>query len=127
MSEPHTPDPTTAWLQVVAILTTAADTPPTTGPVDPELHSLALGAQIVASRALALLPANADSDVENLTLETVAVDNVARGADAPSTVRDLIRAAGQIARRHGAEVFPAGAAAVITELEDLLAEAEARP
>ena len=115
MSEPNALDPTTAWMQIIAILTAAADTPPTSGAVDPDMHSLALGAQIVASRALALVPADADGDLENVVLDVVA----------SSTVGDLIRAAGNAARRYRAEAFPAGSAAVITELEDLVAEAEA--
>jgi hypothetical protein len=117
MSEPNV-DPVTAWMQIVAILTAAADTPPTRGgAVEPDLHSLALGAQIVASTALALLPADGDGDLENVVLDVLA----------SSTVGDLIRAAGHLAHRYGAAAFPAGSAAVITELENLVAEAEAAP
>jgi len=60
MSEPNALDPTTAWMQIVAILTAAADSPQARGAVEPNPQSLALGAQIVASRALALLPVCAD-------------------------------------------------------------------
>ncbi|NMM24509.1 MAG: hypothetical protein HHJ11_13655 [Phycicoccus sp.] len=117
MSEPNVLDPTTAWMQIIAILTTAADTPPTSGAVNPDLRSLTLGAQIVASRALALLPADVDGDLEDVVLDVVA----------SCSVGDLIRAAGDAARRHPAEAFPAGAAAVITELEDLVTETAAEP
>jgi|BarGraNGADG00212_2_1021979.scaffolds.fasta_scaffold102850_2 hypothetical protein len=115
MNELNAVDPTTTWMQIVAILTAAADRPPTRGAVEPDLHSLALGAQIVASRALALLPVDTDGDLEDVVLDV----------GASSTVIDVIRAAGRAARRHPAEAFPAGAAAVIAELEDLVAEAEA--
>jgi hypothetical protein len=114
MSEPNAVGPTTTWMHVVAILTAAADTPPVSGPVDPDLHSLALGAQIVASRATALLPIDADSDLDDVVLDVTA----------PS-VRDLIRAAANAAHRHPIEELPAGAAAVIAELDDLVAQAEA--
>jgi hypothetical protein len=120
MNKEHVVEPATAWLQVVAILTRAADEHGTSGAVEADLHSLALGAQIVACRALALLPTGADGD-----LEDVAADAVAPGVGAPGAVRDLIRAAGRAARRCRPEVFPAGAAAVITALEDLVVEAEA--
>lgn len=115
MNESNPACPTTAWMQVVAILTAAADAPQTARGVDPELHSLALGAQIVASRALALLPAEVDGDLEDVVVDV--------GPSA--TVGDLIRAAGDTVRRHPTEAFPAGAAEVIAELEDLVAEAEA--
>jgi hypothetical protein len=115
MNEVHAVDPTTTWMQIVAILTAAADNPQTRGAVEPDLHSLALGAQIVASRALALLPVAADGELEGVVLKL----------GASSTVVDAIRAAGRAARRHPADAFPAGATAVIAELEDLVAEAEA--
>jgi hypothetical protein len=113
-------EPATAWVQVIAILTRAADTPRTSGAVEVDLYYLALGAQIVASRALVLLPTGADGDLEDL-----AVDDVAPDVGAPGAVRDLIRAAGQAACRCRPELFPAGATAVIAALADLVAEAEA--
>ena len=115
MNELNAVDPTTTWLQIVAILTAAADSPQTRGAVEPDLHSLALGAQIVASRAVALLPVDADGDLEDVVLD----------AAASSAVGDLIRAAAEAARRHSVDEFPAGAAAVISELDDLVAEVEA--
>jgi hypothetical protein len=115
MNELNAVDPTTTWMQIVAILTAAADSPQARGAGEPDLHSLALGAQIVASRALALLPVDADGDLEDVVLD----------AAAASAVGDLIRAAAQAARRHPVDEFPAGAAAVISELDDLVAEAEA--
>lgn len=115
MNELNAVDPTTTWMQLVALLTAAADSPQTRGAVEADLHSMALGAQIVASRAVALLPIDADGDLEDVVLDVAA----------SSTLGDLIRTAGRTARRHPAEAFPAGAAAVIAELEDLVAEAEA--
>jgi hypothetical protein len=62
MNELNAVDPTTTWMHVVAIPTAAADSPQTKGTVEADLHSRTLGAQIVASRALALLPADAVGD-----------------------------------------------------------------
>ena len=44
MNELNAVDPTTTWMQIVAILTAAADGPQVRGSVGPDLHSLALGA-----------------------------------------------------------------------------------
>lgn len=115
MSEPDRVDLTTAWMQIVTLLTVVADRPSTRGGVDPDLHSVALGAQIVAARALALLPAEVDGDLEDVVIDV--------GPSA--TVGDLVRAASDAARRHPTEAFPAGAAAVIADLDDLVAEVEA--
>ena len=115
MTEVPAVDPTTTWMELVALLTTAADSPPTTGPADPDRHSLALGAQIVASKALALLPVEADGDLEDLVLDV----------EASATVGDLIRAASRAGRRHPLGAFPTGAAEVLAGLDDLVAEAEA--
>ena len=108
-------DPTATWMQIIAILTAAADSPRATATGGPNLQSLALGAQIVASRAVALLPLDSDDDLEGLVLEVAA----------SSAVGELIRAAAEVARRHPVDEFPAGAAAVICELDDLVAEVEA--
>lgn len=113
MSEPGVVDPTTTWIEVVARLSAGAHTALTGGPMDPELHSLALGAHIVAADALELLPLDVDS----------AVDDVVSPAGA--TLVDLIRAARLAAGRHPVESLPAGASAVIVSLDALVAEAEA--
>lgn len=115
MNDSNAGDLTTAWLRVVAILTAAADTTSRTG--DPDVHSLALGAQIVASRALAFLPAQVDGDLEDVVLDV---------GPAPS-VGALIRAAGVAAPRDRALGSPAGVAAVLAELDALVVEAEAVP
>ena len=115
MNESNTLDPSTTWMSLVALLTAAADSPQTRGAVEADLHSLALGAQIVASRALALLPVGAESDLEDVALDVAA----------SSTLVDLIWAARRAARTHPVEAFPTGAAAVIAELDVLVADAEA--
>ena len=115
MNEFDAVDPTATWMQIIAILMAAADSPHTTGAGRPDLHSLALGAQIVASRAVALLPIDSDGDLEDLDLEVAA----------SSAVGDLIRAAAEAAHRYPVDRFPAGAIAVISELDNLVAEAEA--
>jgi hypothetical protein len=114
MNELDAVDPTTTWMHIVTILTAAADSSQTRGAGEPGLHSLALGAQIVASRALALLPVDSDGDLQDIVLDV----------GASSAVGDLIRAAAEAARRHSVEEFPAGAAAVIAELDALAAEVE---
>ena len=53
MNEFNAVDPTATWMQIIAILTAAADSPQTRAAGGPDLHSLALGAQIAASRAVA--------------------------------------------------------------------------
>ena len=113
MNESNRGDPTTAWMHVIAILTAAADTAPPSG-ADPDLHSLALGAQIVASRALAILPPEVNGNLEDVVIDLVA----------STTVGGLIRAAGAAAPRDPAAGFFAGAAAVLTELDALVAEVE---
>lgn len=107
---------TTAWMRVVAILTLAADTAPARGG-DPDLHSLALGAQIVASRALALLPAEVDGALEDVVIDV----------GPAATVGDLIRAADVAAPRDPAAGLPVGAAAVLAALGALVVEAEVVP
>ncbi|RYV50272.1 hypothetical protein [Pengzhenrongella frigida] len=114
MTEFNAVDPTATWMQIIAILTAAADSPQKTVAGGPDLQSLALGAQIVASRAVALLPIDSDDDLEDLVLEVAA----------SSAVGELIRAAAEAARRYPIDKFPAGAAAVISELDDLVAETE---
>ena len=116
MTDLANPDPTRTWMEVVALLTAAADRALTGTGVDPGVHSLAVGAQIVASSALALLPAQVDVDLEDVDLGPRA---------ATWDVSDLIRAAELAARRCPIEVMPVGASAVIVALGDLVGEAAA--
>lgn len=116
MTDLANPDPTRTWMEVVALLTAAADRVLTGTGVDPGVHSLAVGAQIVASSALALLPVQADVDLDDVDL----------GPDAATwDVSGLIRAAELAARRCPIEVMPLGASAVIVALGDLVGEAAA--
>ncbi|MGV8968305.1 MAG: hypothetical protein ACOH2F_18735 [Cellulomonas sp.] len=115
MNELKATGSTTTWMQIVAILSAAARSPQTRGAVEADLLSLALGARIVASRALALLSADVDGELEDIALEL----------GASLTVVGAIRAAGRAVRRHPVEAFPAGATAVIAGLDDLVTEAEA--
>lgn len=113
MSEPGVVDPTTTWIEVVVLLSAAAHAALTGGPMDPEQHSLALGAQIVAAGALELLLLDVDGALEDVA------------APAGATLVDLIRAARLAAGRHPVESLPAGASAVIVSLDTLVTEAEA--
>ena len=115
------PDPTRTWMEVVALLTAAADRALTGTGVDPGVHSLAVGAQIVASSALALLPAQTDVDLDDVDLDDVDLGPQAATWD----VLDLIRAAELVARRCPIEVMPVGASAVIVAIGDLVGEAAA--
>lgn len=115
MSEPGIVDPTTTWIEVAALLSAAADTALTPGPMDPELHSLALGARIVAADALELLPLDVDSGLEEVV------------APAGATLVELIWVARVAASRQPVESLPAGASAVIVSLDALVSEAEAVP
>ena len=113
MSEPGVVNPTTTWIEVVVLLSAAAHTALTGGPMDPELHSLALGAHIVAADAVELLLLDVDGALEDVV------------APVGATLVDLIRAARLAASRHPVESFPAGASAVIVSLDALVTEAEA--
>lgn len=113
MNDSDRTDPVRAWIRVIAVLTVAADIAPTRGG-DPALHSLTLGAQIVASRALAILPREMDGDLEDVVLDVAPA----------TTVGYLIRAAGATAPRDRIERLPAEAAAVIAALDALVVEAE---
>ncbi|WP_315094081.1 hypothetical protein [uncultured Cellulomonas sp.] len=113
MSEPGIVDPTTSWIEVVALLSAAAGTALTGSPMGPAPHSLALGAHIVAADALELLPLEVDS----------ALDDVI--APIGATLVELIRAAHLAAGRHPVESLPEGAGAVIDSLDALVTEARA--
>ena len=79
MNEFNAVDPTATWMQIIAILTAAADSPHTTAAGRPDLHSLALGAQIAASRAVAWLPIDSDGDLEDIDLVAEADQRGAAG------------------------------------------------
>lgn len=104
------PDVEPAWLEMVELLTRAADQGIGRPEADLHTHSLALGAQLVATCALAALggpepPAHA-----------------APGPNAEGSPADLIRAAAVAARRCSVNRLPTGARHVIDALEALVGE-----
>ena len=104
MNEVNAVDTTTTWMQIVAILTAAANSPQTRGAVEPDLHSLALGAQIVASRALALLPVDADNDPSVATTEYARRAFAHEGCVHHLTQTTAVHRQGTGAPKHGARM-----------------------
>lgn len=105
---------TLAWIEVVALLTAAADgAAPATG-LDPAQRSLAFGAQVVACDATALLSKHLDEQIEAFVLPPGAVTR---------SIGDLIADADRAATRHPAYDRPPGADAVVARLEALRLEA----
>lgn len=105
--EPHVE---CAWLEMVELLTRAADQGIGRPEADLHTHSLALGAQLVATCALAALGGP----------EPAA--HVALGPNAEGSPADLIRAAAFAARRCSVDQLPPGARQVIDALEALVGE-----
>ena len=105
--------PRRAWMELIALLVEAADRGATQAGDDQAIHSVALGAQIVASTALDLLPPDLDTELDEIQLDP---------ALATASVPALIRAAEQTARRHPVDEFPPGASRVIVALGDLVSE-----
>ncbi len=115
-SPDSTIDPPHTWRQMIALLVEAADRGYAQTRRDPAIHSVALGADSVASSAIALLPPELDHELDDITLDP-ATDSLSIGG--------LIRAAEQATRRHPVEAFPAGASGVIVELAELARQAGA--
>lgn len=107
---------TAAWIQVVALLTAAADRAAPSAHLDAAQRSWAFGAQLVACDALALLPADLDARVEAVVLPPEATD---------ASIVDLIAAAARIATRQTPAELPAGADTVLSRLATLRLEAGA--
>ncbi len=99
-----------AWLEMVELLTRAADQGIGRPDADLRTHSLALGAQLVATCALAALGGP----------EPAA--HAALGRNAEGSPADLIRAAAVAARRCEVNRLPPGARQVIDALEALVGE-----
>ncbi len=112
--EIRTTEATRTWMDVIAVLGAAADHG--LGPCEARTHSLALQAREVAARAVALLPADLDRELDDVELP-----HELNGAG----LADLVRAAERLTRRHPIEQLPAGASLVIVALGDLIAEAAA--
>ncbi len=116
MSHPPQTAPLQTWLDMTVLLIEAGDRGSEAAATDPAVHSLALGADIVAARAIDLIPPALDAQ-----LDDVAVD-----ADcATASTGDLIRAAVAVAARHPVTDYPDGAATVLSSLHALAAEAGA--
>lgn len=103
------------WREVIALLVEAADRGYREAVAEPAVHSTALAADLLASAAIAVLPPELDHQLDDVTLHDTATRSMA----------DLLRAARAATRRHRLEDFPDGAAATITALDDLAAEASA--
>lgn len=110
----NTIDPQHTWRQIVALLVEAADRGYEQTRRDPAIHSVALGADSLASSAIALLPPQLDHELDDVTLDP---------ATELLSVGGLIRAAEQATRRHPVEQFPPGASGVIVELVELARQA----
>ena len=110
------PDPVETWRQVIVLLIEAADR----GYGQPEAtwmtRLLALGADSLASGAIALLPPDQDHELDAVALDP---DVASKG------VAELIGAAEHLTRVCPIEQFPAGASGVIVGLGDLIAETRA--
>ncbi len=109
-----TVDAVHTWREIIALLVEAADLGSRQASLTPAVHSVALGASLTASSAIALLPSEVDHELEDVELDP---------ATASLSVGALIRAAEQAARRHPIEQFPPGASGVIVGLCELAAEA----
>lgn len=116
MTGPATIDPLHTWREIIALLVDAADRGYEQASRNPSIHSVALGADSVASSAVALLPPELDLELELLELDR---------ATESLSVGGLIRAAERAARRHPIEQLPVGASGVIVELCELAGEAGA--
>jgi hypothetical protein len=99
-----------AWLEMVELLTRAADLGIGRPEADLHTHSLALGAQLVATCALTALGGP----------EPAA--RAALGLNAEGSPADLIRAAAVAAQRCSVNQLPPGARQVIDALEALVGE-----
>ncbi len=96
------------WITVVQLLSAAADRGFAQADTCPAIHSLALGAQLAACGALALVPDDLDVD---------------DGPPQTGEVADLVAAAEGLTRRHPIEAFPMGASGVVVAICDLAREA----
>lgn len=110
MSVTLEPDVEPAWLEMVELLTRAADQGIGRPEADLQTHSLALGAQLVATCALAAL-GGPEPDARS-----------ALGPSAEGSPADLIRAAAAAAQRCSVNQLPPGARQVIDALKALVGE-----
>ena len=104
---------TESWREAIALLVEAADRGYREAETDPARYSTALWADLLASLAIDLLPANQDHLLDDVVLGRSCEDVDMVG---------LIRAAETTTRRHPIEQFPIGASGVIVGLLDLVRE-----
>jgi hypothetical protein len=102
-----------SWREAIALLAEAATRGFTEAEANPALYSTALWADLLASSAIELLPADQDHLLGEVVLDQSCVDLDMVG---------LIRAAEAATRRHPIEQFPVGASGVIVGLLDLVRE-----
>ena len=104
-------DPTTTIKQVVRHLVAAEACALRGARTRPEWGDVAVGAAVLTSRALRLLPEGED------------VDDVPTPGGVDASV--LLRAAEQLTRSHPIEAFPAGTSVLVADLYELISQAPA--
>ncbi|KAB7739765.1 hypothetical protein GA707_20015 [Nostocoides sp. F2B08] len=102
------------WMEVIALLTEAADLGSTQIGRRPEEHSLALGAELVAGKAVGLL-----EEADRARLDNVSVP----AAAAAWSVPDLVVEAERVLRGVSFDLLPPRASEVVIDLLDLAWEA----
>ncbi len=100
------------WMEVIALLTEAADLGSTQVGRRPQHHSLALGAELVAGKAVRLLEER----------DRARLDEVALPAAAAWSVPDLIVEAERLLGTISFDLLPARASEVVIDLGDLVGE-----
>lgn len=104
---------TDSWREAIALLVEAATRGYREAETDGSLYSTALWADLLASAAIELLPAEQDYLLDDVVLGESCSELDMVG---------LIRAAETTTRRHPIEQFPVGASGVIVGLLDLVRE-----
>ena len=102
------------WMEVIALLTEAADLGAAQIGRHPEHSSLALGAELVAGKAVALL-----DEADRARLDEVALP----AAAAAWSVPDLVAEAERVLRGVSFDLLPPAASEVVIDLLDLVWEA----
>jgi hypothetical protein len=102
------------WMEVIALLTEAADLGSTQVGRRPQHHSVALGAVLVAGKAVSLLDEEQRARLDEATLDASA---------AAMSVPELIVAAERVLRAVSFDLLPPAASEVIIDLGDLAWEA----
>ncbi len=101
------------WMEVIALLTEAADLGSTQVGRRPQHHSLALGAELVAGKAVRLL-----QESDRARLDEVALPAAAAAWSVPELIVEAKRLLGTISF----DVLPARASEVVIDVGDLVGE-----